>query len=143
MRNRHGTAPSAIPMKGPTPLSASQLWAKNMDNGVGPFIGIALGAVPCLFLILRFSLAEPLVVHSGVSGLAALKHSFATTRRSRIIEWWLIAFAVAAILSVPLGLLSLVPSLGGWVAKGLISTTAGLPLAFLTVFNWAVLEALE
>jgi uncharacterized membrane protein len=111
------------------------------------FLGLIALILPGIFILLILSVALPACILEGLSPIAALKRSRDLTRGNRwpllglVLLDGLILIGVGIVVSLPLGLASTLPGLGGIFFSIISSAVEGFVGVFMTIlFTHAFLD---
>lgn len=129
-----------VPRFGPAIAAGFDAWARmwwtRFLTALVTLLGFIFLVVPGVFLMVRFSLVEPVTVQERISGLAAMRRSYDLTAG----RFWLVfrlALALAAILVLPLLAVALpgilIQSLDHWLIDAAFQLVFDGVMAFATV----------
>jgi hypothetical protein len=120
-----------------------RMWWANVVFGFAAVFGLIAFVVPGLLVIVRGSLLPAVVVQEELTGLPALKRSFALTRGSfwRLTGWFVGAGALTLLAGCPF--LAGAALCGNWLVEAALTMCFDVVYAFMTVFTWVVLNRLR
>jgi hypothetical protein len=107
---------------------------------VGILIGFLLLILPGLYVAIRFSLSESIVLAEDKSGAAAARRSYNLTKQrfGEILLWWLGGLVPIILAMVAIGCVQNLDALNNWVAQALLTFSGDLLIPVICSLGWAI-----
>jgi hypothetical protein len=115
--------------------SWGRMWWTRVLSGFVLVVGFLLLIIPAVYLLVRLSLVEPVAVQERISGVAAMRRSFALTNG----HFWLVfrlGLAFLGVFLLPIALvlaMAIIPGLDHWLIDAASQFVADVVAAFGTV----------
>ncbi len=117
------------------------MFGTRLVMGIGLLLGFLLLILPGIYLWVRWSLSELLVVTEGVAGTSALRRSFDLTKGKfwRLFGWLVVGSLPALVPMMGIeAVLSLVSALDNWLANAIGGSLADL----IAIYLFALIRAI-
>lgn len=121
-----------------------RMWLASVLMSFAAIFGLILLIVPGVIVMVRGLVVEQIVVREKLSGIAAIRRSFALTKgRFWLLAGRLLVVLIAVILVFVTSVYITEPVVNGWMSDAIVSALSSIAGTFFVVFAWVVLNFLQ